>query len=126
MFSMFQVVCTGKEERLLDCDFPQDFGVDYGSDSYTPIDDYANWPGPSHAAPESAPMENAPAPSGGLPSFICDRDTERLSVICRQFEITGALVLIVNFGLWHVDTNAACQYIVVLLKMVIAMCIDLR
>jgi len=26
---VFQVVCTGKEERLLDCDFPQDFGVDY-------------------------------------------------------------------------------------------------
>ena len=112
MALVFQVVCTGKEERLLDCDFPQNFGVDDGSDYYTPIYDYANWPGSSHASPESAPMENAPAPSGGLPSFFCDTDSERLSVICRRFEITGALVLIVNADLWHVDTNAAYQYIV--------------
>ena len=108
---MFQVVCTGKEERLLDCDFPEDFGVDYESDSYTPSFS-ANWPGPSHAAPESAPMENAPVPSGGLPSVTCDRDRDRLSVICRRFEVTGALFLILHAGLWHVDTNTAYQDIV--------------
>ena len=69
-----QVVCTGKEERLLDCDFPQDFGEDYGSDYY----------GFSY-------NENAPVPSGGIPNFSCARDdNRRLGVICRRFEITGA------------------------------------
>ena len=67
---VFQVVCTGKEERLLDCDFPEDFVDDYGS-------------------PESALEDDAPAPSSGLRSRLCDSDKDRLSVICRRFEITG-------------------------------------
>eukprot|EP00892_Ulva_mutabilis_P007291 jgi/Ulvmu1/4934/UM204_0006.1 len=86
-----EVVCTGKEERLLDCEFPQDFGVDYSS----PYDYYGgyneNWPAPAHAAPEPAPMEMAPPPAGslGLPFSRCERsDRNRLSVVCRRFEIT--------------------------------------
>ena len=76
---MFQVVCTGKEERLLDCDFPQDFGVDY---------DYSFYAGGP---------EGAPAPGGGLPNSNCaGNDNERLGVICRRFEITGAVVLTVH------------------------------
>ena len=89
---VFQVVCTGKEESILDCDFPQDFGADYGFDYYGGGYN-ENWPAPAHAAPEPAPMENAPAPSGGLPNSNCARDdSRRLSVICRRFEITGAFL----------------------------------
>ena len=83
MVAAVQVMCTGKEERLLDCNFPQDFGVVYERYIYTPIYDFdVNWPAPSHGAPESAPMENAPAPSSGLPSVICERERDRLGVIC--------------------------------------------
>ena len=93
-YDCLQVVCTGKEEQLLDCSFPENFGIDY---VYTPptYDYYnENWPAPSHALPTPAPVENAPAPSNGLPGVGCDRgDTERLSVICRRFEITGAATL---------------------------------
>eukprot|EP00892_Ulva_mutabilis_P004525 jgi/Ulvmu1/2444/UM135_0004.1 len=94
-----EVMCTGKEERLLDCMFPENFGIDYSRDySY----DYfynENWPAPAHAAPAPAPisMESAPAPSNGLPGAGCDRgDTERLAVICRRFEITDALCKSLN------------------------------
>ena len=92
MLFVIQVVCTGKEERLLDCDFPQDFGADYGFDYYGGGYN-ENWPAPAHAAPEPGPMENAPAPSGGLPNSNCGRnDNMRFGVICRRFEITGALL----------------------------------
>ena len=86
-----QVVCTGKEERLLDCDFPQDFGADYGF-GYNGDDYTANRPGPSHAEPGAAPIsvEIAPEPSGGIPNPLCaSGDGRRLGVICRRFEITG-------------------------------------
>ena len=93
---VFKVVCTGKEERLLDCDFPQDFGADYGIDYYTPNNDYnANFP--------------APAPIVGLPSFDCDGDRMRFSVICRQFEITGARFQTVNADLLYLCTIAVYQ-----------------
>lgn len=82
-----EVVCTGKEERLLDCDFPQNFGIDYEYER--PEYEYANWPGSTHPAPEPAPLESAPAPAGGLPNGGCSRsDRNRLAVICRRFEIT--------------------------------------
>ena len=88
------MVCTGKEERLLECYFPENFGI---FDEYThPTYDYYNdnGPAPSHALPTPAPVENAPTPSNGLARVGCDRgDTERLSVICRRFEITGAATL---------------------------------
>ena len=108
MLIVFKVVCTGKEERLLDCYFPEDFGLDDGSDYYyTPTYDYnADSPAPSDAAPESAPMENDPVQSGGLPSFYCDRDTRRFSVICRQFEITGARFRTMNADLLYLGTVA--------------------
>eukprot|EP00892_Ulva_mutabilis_P007289 jgi/Ulvmu1/4932/UM204_0003.1 len=88
-----EVVCTGKEERLLECDFPQNFGVDYSSPYGNYYDYYGgyneNWPAPAHAAPEPAPTETAPAPSGGLPNAGCDRsDRNRLAVVCRRFEIS--------------------------------------
>lgn len=47
-----QVVYTGKEKRLLDCNFPHGFDADYSSNDY--------------AAPEPAPMDNAPVPSSGV------------------------------------------------------------
>ena len=86
-----QVLCTGAEERLLDCGFPENFGIDY---VYTPrsYDDYLgyNWPAASHADPAPAPAENAPSPSNGLPRVGCNRGNRELfSVICRRFEITG-------------------------------------
>eukprot|EP00892_Ulva_mutabilis_P005900 jgi/Ulvmu1/3682/UM017_0098.1 len=89
-----EVVCTGKEERLLDCDFPQNFGDDYSS-RYSGYYDYygfynENWPAPAHAEPQPAPMESAPPPSSGLRrSGRCGRtDMNRLAVVCRSFEIT--------------------------------------
>lgn len=62
-----QVACTGKEERLLDCVFPENFGDD------------------------KPPDERGPgAPSLGLASAPCDlNDNNRLAVICRRFEIPG-------------------------------------
>ena len=79
MACAFQVVCTGKEERLLDCDFPQDFGEDYSNNVYGGVDN-----------------ASAPTPRGGLPSSGCARsDNRRLSVICRRFEITGTALLTV-------------------------------
>jgi len=69
------VTCTGKEDRLLDCDFPENFGVDY--------------------EPASAPVATAPPPSSGLANSGCSSgttpDNARLAVICRNFEITGTL-----------------------------------
>ena len=109
---MFKVVCTGKEESLLDCDFPEDFGADSGSAYYTPSNDYfASLPDSSHAAPESAPMGNAPSSSRGLSPSDCDLDIERLSVICRRFEITGAHFMPVNSELLHLGTITAYRSI---------------
>lgn len=62
------IQCTGKEERLGDCFFPQDFG--------SPQD----------------PMAPQPA---GIPSADCSRsDGSILAVACRQFEIEGALPML--------------------------------
>ena len=95
---VFQVVCTGKEERLLDCDFPQDFGVDY---------DFSYFRDGS---------EGGPAPGGGLPNSNCVRnDNRRLGVICRRFEITGAPLLTLHCSPaapWlelHVEFTMACR-----------------
>ena len=91
--SVLQVACTGKEERLMDCFFPEDFGFDYMYNPPTDRADYynENWPAPSHALPALAPAENAPPPSNGVQRIGCDSgDAGRLSVICRRFEITGA------------------------------------
>lgn len=70
-----QVVCTGKEDRLIDCKFPQNFG--------SPVDDYG------------LPVVSdtpAPTPSPGLTRGSCNSgDRQRFSVICRRFEITGAV-----------------------------------
>ena len=89
-------MCTGKEERLLDCDFPEDFGEDdsssYDSSSYSEYE-----LGPANA-PQPTPMENAPASSGGQFSFSCARsDNGRLGVICRRFEMTGTALASANF-----------------------------
>lgn len=63
-----QVACTGKEERLLDCVFPENFGDNVRPDERGPG-----------------------APSLGLASAPCDlNDNNRLAVICRRFEIPGA------------------------------------
>lgn len=80
-----QVRCTGKENRLLDCDFPEEFGVDYDGDSAYDYNS-ENSPAPSHAELPS---------SSGLTGTGCsigsNRDNNRLAVICRQFEMTGAI-----------------------------------
>ena len=85
---VFQVVCTGTEERLLDCDFPQDFGADYvNSYDYA----YRNAAGSDYNGPEPPPLDYA---HPGLPNSGCDRsDIRRLGVICRRFEVKGASVL---------------------------------
>ena len=76
--SLFQVVCTGKEDRLLDCDFPQDFGPEYFV-SYNENNEY---------------NENVPATGGGLADAAClSSDSRRFNVICRRFEIPGAVLL---------------------------------
>lgn len=63
-----QVACSGNEERLLDCVFPENFG------------DYVS------------PAERGPgAPSLGLAKAPCGlNDDNRLAVICRRFDIPGA------------------------------------
>lgn len=67
------MVCTGKEARLIDCYFPENFGAgDGGNES---IDSAADL---------------APPLSIGLSSRSCNAIIDqRLSVICRRFEITG-------------------------------------
>lgn len=94
-----QVACTGTEERLSECLFPQSFGIDY---VYTPpANEYfyynENWPAPSHGQPNQAPVGNAQPPSNGLLCAGCNGgDARRLSVICCSFEITGAASLLAN------------------------------
>lgn len=77
---LLQVVCTGKEQRLLDYVSPQDFppGMDYAGDYDYKFLDYL--------------FGIAPAPpQPGLLNTLCESDDERrLAVICRRFEITGA------------------------------------
>ena len=119
MVFVFQVVCTGKEARLLECDFPENFGADYfgtddylvdvGSDYDDPTGDYnSNRPAQSLAASEPEQMENAPAPSGGLPNAACQStDNRRLSVVCRRFEITGAPFVALNGNPMDLPTIAA-------------------
>lgn len=100
-----QVACTGAEKRLSDCFFPQNLGIDY---VFTPpVNDYAyyneNWPAPSHGLPNQAPVENAPPPSNGLFRAGCGRgDARRLSVICRRFEVSGAVFLILYNSLPYI------------------------
>lgn len=58
------MACTGKEDRLLDCGFPEGF------DNYSGDDE---------------------GPDEGVLFARCSRtDNGRLSVVRRQFEITGA------------------------------------
>lgn len=73
-------MCTGKEDRILECGFPEDF------DSYNNYDYY-------YGLPSTAP----PPPDEGIGRARCRRiDNNRLSVVCRQFEITGARL----YSLW--------------------------
>lgn len=75
--SFIQVICTGNEERLLDCYFPEAFGAaasDAGSNS----------------TPENASDADM-APVGGVPESRCGRGDNRiLGVMCRKFPINGA------------------------------------
>ena len=67
------VVCSGLEERLGDCLFPEDFGAN-----------------PSRGGTDRIP---APSPIGGVIGFRAEcgrRDRGLLSVACRRFEIEGA------------------------------------
>lgn len=71
------MICTGKEERLLDCTFPQDFGEASASDYESYTYDYEG-----NRVPDEAPLGT----SGG-----CRRvESDRLAVLCRKFEIPGA------------------------------------
>lgn len=69
------MVCTGKETRLLDCDFPENFGIpgDAG-----PASDYDG----DILSPEAAPATQAL--SEGVPPCRFP-----LTVACRRFEMTG-------------------------------------
>lgn len=81
-------MCTGKEDRLLDCIFPQNFG-----DDYTPVDDYAHVYGPSPASVSDSVSTGAPPPGDGLRSGRCDGSfLNRLAVVCRSFEIAGRIL----------------------------------
>lgn len=75
--SFIQVICTGNEERLLDCYFPEAFGAaasDAGSNS----------------TPENASDADM-APVRGVPESRCGRGDNRiLGVMCRKFPINGA------------------------------------
>ena len=87
-----QVVCTGKEERLLDCFFPENFGIDYVNTPPTDYNDYASIvQAPSSAVRAQGQTGTAPPPSNGLEREECSSgDMRRLSVICRRFDIRGA------------------------------------
>ena len=76
-----QVVCLGKEERLLDCDFPGNFGAP--PEMYATDDDYL-----TQAAASAAPA-GAPGPGPGLGPSLRVTD---FSVVCRRFEIPGAML----------------------------------
>lgn len=74
-----QVVCTGKEERLVDCSLPESFGEENG-------DDYSS--NGNSDTEETSPA--APGLSAGIASSDCsDDESGRLRVVCRQFEIIG-------------------------------------
>eukprot|EP00892_Ulva_mutabilis_P004967 jgi/Ulvmu1/2842/UM144_0007.1 len=69
--------CTGKEERLTDCFFPEAFG------------DNTRPPPPSF--PGAPP---APPPAPGIPNADCSRrDGSTLAVACRRFEIEESEVI---------------------------------
>lgn len=82
-----QVVCTGKEDRLLDCRFPEDFGGNDGS--------YDNSKGSAPADTGMAEGRDATVPphSRGLDDAGCTLnprgDNRQLAVICWRFEIKG-------------------------------------
>ena len=84
-----QVVCTGKEERLLDCDFPENFGIDYEYAMPTDEEHTVNLPAGARPAPGPATSESAAARAAGIGGRGCN-DQDRLAVVCRLFEITGA------------------------------------
>lgn len=87
--TQLQVLCIGKEERLLDCNFPQMFGDQIDRDYYVEEDYYGN--------PVTLPRPND-FPEAGLES--CNRDfTRQLSVVCRKFEITGVTSPTLDIGL---------------------------
>ena len=58
-----QVVCTGREDQLSDCVFPEEFGDAVSTDN-----------------PESA---------SGLSAGCGARDGEIFGVVCRRFDVTG-------------------------------------
>ena len=65
-----QVVCTGTEDRILDCEFPQNFAIDRRPcDQYIYDDSYAD---------------------DGVRVVTCrENDAAWMSVICRRFELSG-------------------------------------
>ena len=66
------MVCSGKEERLADCFFPENFGV-------------------SDADYDPAADESTPASGLGISNRDCNTNgSAHWGVICRRFEITGA------------------------------------
>ena len=79
------MVCTGKEDRLIDCNFPEQFGNATAADA----SDYDDAVQP--ASPQSP--ASAPAPDPGVVTQGRDctlLDNSAFGVICRRFELTGA------------------------------------
>ena len=64
-----EVRCTGKEERLADCNFPEEFG---------------------NASVRTADQTPPPSARPGVSDGICGQvDEEVLGVVCRRFELEG-------------------------------------
>lgn len=81
-----QVVCTGKEDRLLDCEFPENFN----NGDVSPYD-YGGRTGSAADIPSSAP-----GPATGIASGCGESDAGYLAVVCRSFEVTGEFRLPAN------------------------------
>lgn len=83
-----QVVCTGREERLLDCHFPEAFG----SDGNSSVGGTGGGGGYGEQRATSSPLPADPGIATALCARADNRGTPFMKVACRQFELLGVLL----------------------------------
>lgn len=86
-----QVRCTGTEDRLIDCTFPEYYSDYVPHDDYIDISSDANEPGSAPMLSSDTPAaDTALPPSNGLSGGTCSTsELDRVAVVCRSFEIPG-------------------------------------